>query len=287
MRRPLVAGNWKMNGSQQSALALTQALVVAEHTWDDVEVVLFPPFVHLLFCQIRLAESNIRFGGQTVSAHDNGAYTGEISASMLADLGAHYVLIGHSERRQYFGEDNKTLEKQCDRAMSAGLAPMLCVGETLAQRERNETLAVIQEQLAVVSRLKDNCADLTKIVIAYEPVWAIGTGVPDKPADTARIAAFIPGASPPLVSTPMARIFCLWRAILCPITSDDTSRRLGCEACDRSVRAARRGQAHAGRSGRKVKGARLWPAPAGSSREIHRRRQRRKRPFALRNRAKP
>ena len=191
MRRPLVAGNWKRNGSQQSAVALTQALVVAEHTWDDVEVVLFPPFVHLLFCQIRLAESNIRFGGQTVSAHDNGAYTGEISASMLADLGAHYVLIGHSERRQYFGEDNKTLEKQCDRAMSAGLAPMLCVGETLAQRERNETLAVIQEQLAVVSRLKDNCADLTKIVIAYEPVWAIGTGKTASPEEAQTVHAAI------------------------------------------------------------------------------------------------
>lgn len=175
MRRPLIAGNWKMNGTQKSADSLLQEILQGSKT-IDAELAVFPPFVHLFQCAAILAQSTIHFGAQTISEYADGAYTGEISAAMLRDLKCHYVLIGHSERRQIFHETNEQIYKKCEAAINAGLIPVLCVGETLVEREEERTLSVVQEQLAVVSRLKDNCSVFAEIVIAYEPVWAIGTG---------------------------------------------------------------------------------------------------------------
>ncbi|OGT26710.1 MAG: triose-phosphate isomerase [Gammaproteobacteria bacterium RIFCSPLOWO2_02_FULL_42_14] len=191
MRRSFIAGNWKMNGTLESARLLLQILRHAENEMSHIDVAVFPPFVHLSLCRELLLGSRIAFGAQTVSMHADGAYTGEISAAMLKELGCAYVIIGHSERRQYFGEDNATLEKQCIAAIRASLVPIFCVGETLAQREANQTLSVVQEQLAVVQRLKDNCDQFCSIVIAYEPVWAIGTGKVATPEQAESVHAVI------------------------------------------------------------------------------------------------
>ena len=184
MRRTLVAGNWKMHGSLQSARALMQAI---QSVPVQGELAIFPPFLHLLICR----EFSIPFGGQNCAEYADGAYTGEVSASMLKDAGCQYVIIGHSERRQFFHETNDVVQKKCEQAFLAGLKPIICVGETLLQRERNETLSVVKEQLAVVARLKDNCSAFSEIVVAYEPVWAIGTGKTASPEDAEKVHAFI------------------------------------------------------------------------------------------------
>lgn len=176
MRRPLVAGNWKMFGTQTSSKQLLESLLQQHNLFSAIEIVVFPPFVFLNLCRDLLSKSQIKFGAQTVSMHDNGAYTGEVSANMLKDLSCTYVLVGHSERRQYFSENNETLLAQATRVCDAGMTPILCVGETLQQREAGKTLNVVYEQLEVVARLKDNCPGFKRVVIAYEPVWAIGTG---------------------------------------------------------------------------------------------------------------
>lgn len=183
MRRLLIAGNWKMHGTQQGARNLLQEITAGAHTFHDVELAVFPPFVHLPLCASLLSQSAVRFGAQNVSMYRDGAYTGEISAAMLKDLGCHYVIVGHSERRQLFGEDNAQLIKKCEMIFNAKMQPILCVGETLAEREKERTLSVIKEQLAVVPILKDNCATFSEIVIAYEPVWAIGTGKTASPEE--------------------------------------------------------------------------------------------------------
>jgi triosephosphate isomerase len=175
MRRPLIAGNWKMHGTQQNAEALLRAIAQQVTSLKDIELAVFPPFVHIPLCQT-LLNITVAYGAQTVSEYPDGAYTGEISAAMLKDLGCRYVIIGHSERRQHYRETNAQLTEKCSAAISVGLTPILCVGETLAERDNELTLAVVQEQLEVVSVLKDNCTAFADIVIAYEPVWAIGTG---------------------------------------------------------------------------------------------------------------
>ncbi|OGT44981.1 MAG: triose-phosphate isomerase [Gammaproteobacteria bacterium RIFCSPHIGHO2_12_FULL_38_11] len=174
MRRQLIAGNWKMHGTQKNAEVLLHEVGVGAKA-VTAELAVFPPFIHLFQCKI-LASSPVQFGAQNCSEYENGAYTGEISALMLKEMGCHYVIIGHSERRQIFHETNQQIYKKCIQAVNAGLVPILCVGETLAERTEARTLQVVQEQLEVVSLLKDNCATFTEIVIAYEPVWAIGTG---------------------------------------------------------------------------------------------------------------
>lgn len=191
MRQCLVAGNWKMHGTQESARHLLQKIVAGAHACQGVELAVFPPFVHLPFCASLLSSSAVRFGAQTVSEYADGAYTGEISANMLKDLGCHYVIVGHSERRQYFAETSAQLVKKCEMIFNAKMQPILCVGETLAEREKETTLSVIQEQLAVVSLLKDNCATFSEIVIAYEPVWAIGTGKTASPEEAQTVHAAI------------------------------------------------------------------------------------------------
>lgn len=176
MRRPLIAGNWKMHGTQSRAQTLLHDIAQGAEAVNQVEFAVFPPFVYLSQCADYLSDSKVRWGAQTVSEHAEGAFTGEIAASMLVDLGCHYVIIGHSERRALYGESNSCVAQKCQAAFLAGLSPIICLGETLDERKQELTLQVVQEQLEVIMLLKDNCANFSRLVIAYEPVWAIGTG---------------------------------------------------------------------------------------------------------------
>jgi triosephosphate isomerase len=176
MRKPLIAGNWKMHGSLHGAEQLLRGIIENHALPQTVECAVFPPFVHIPLCQTLLSQSTVQYGAQNCSEYTDGAYTGEVSAVMLKALQCRYVIVGHSERRQYFHETNAIVEKKCSAAFEAGLIPILCVGETLSEREQSRTFSVVQEQLEVACRLKDNCTAFTDIIIAYEPVWAIGTG---------------------------------------------------------------------------------------------------------------
>lgn len=172
-RVPLIVGNWKMHGSRASVAALLTGLKA--YRPSDSEVAVCPPFVFLDEVARCLAGSGIGLGAQNLSAHQEGAYTGEIAGAMLAECGCQYVLIGHSERRTLYGESDTLVAQKCEAARAAGLTGIVCVGENLAQREAGQTLAVVERQLsAAVSALGDISA--ADIVIAYEPVWAIGTG---------------------------------------------------------------------------------------------------------------
>lgn len=187
-RIPLVAGNWKMNGRRATAAQL--AAQVAAGAPAGVEVLLCPPLVHIDVVCASLAGSAVTVGAQNLAATDDGAFTGEVSAEMLVDAGCHYVLVGHSERRTLFAEDNKQVADKFCRAVDAGLRPLLCVGETLAEREAGNTEQVINAQLeAVLSRV--SAAQLARAVIAYEPVWAIGTGMTASPEQAQAVHAHI------------------------------------------------------------------------------------------------
>ena len=174
MRTPIIAGNWKMNKNVAEAVELVRALRESTADVEKVEIVVCPPFVALTAVKEALAGSKIGLGAQNVYWEEKGAFTGEISPLMLKDL-ATYVIIGHSERRQYFGETDATVNKRVKAALAHGLIPIMCVGETLAQREAGETSTVVTTQ--VKNGLAGLSAEEVKsIVIAYEPVWAIGTG---------------------------------------------------------------------------------------------------------------
>lgn len=176
MRTPLIAGNWKMNGTTKSTNDLLSSITTGCAVVTHVEWAVFPPFVYLNDCQQLLSSSSISWGAQNMSNAPDGALTGEISANMLTDLKCRYVILGHSERRHILHESNELVALKVQAALSAGLCPILCVGETLEQRESGKTLDIVQEQLAHVLRLKDNLPALNSMVVAYEPVWAIGTG---------------------------------------------------------------------------------------------------------------
>ncbi|NTU64120.1 MAG: triose-phosphate isomerase [Chloroflexi bacterium] len=174
MRVPIIAGNWKMNKNVAEAVELVRALRESTAAVEKVEMVVCPPFVSLTVVKEALAGSKIGLGAQNVYWEEKGAFTGEISPLMLQGL-VTYVIIGHSERRQYFGETDATVNKRVRAALAHGLLPILCVGETLAQREAGETAAVVSTQ--VTNGLAGLSAEEVKsIVVAYEPVWAIGTG---------------------------------------------------------------------------------------------------------------
>lgn len=173
MSKKLIAGNWKMNGSLAANQALVEAML-AGIGQPAADVALCAPAPYLAQLQGLLHGSPISWGAQDVSAHEQGAYTGEVSVGMLKDFGCRYAIVGHSERRQYHGETDETVAAKAQRALSAGLTPIVCVGETLAQREAGETEAVVKRQLAAVIHVVGHC--ITEIVLAYEPVWAIGTG---------------------------------------------------------------------------------------------------------------
>ena len=174
MRKPIIAGNWKMNKTPEEAAELVRELVplVAD---AEAEVVVCPPFVCLDAVRKEAAGSNIKLGAQNVHFEKSGAYTGEISADMLLAMGVEYVIIGHSERRQYFGETDCTVNKRAKAALAAGLKPIICVGESLEEREKGVTneLVGMQTKLALQGIPAE---EVDKVVIAYEPIWAIGTG---------------------------------------------------------------------------------------------------------------
>jgi len=175
MRRPIIAGNWKMYKNISEAIELANGLCRDLHNLEVLDIVLCPAFTALSSVSDVVADSNIQLGAQDVYWQDEGAFTGEVSSLMLKDVGCKFVIIGHSERRQHFSETNQTVNKKIKAAIKGGLTPIVCVGETLTQREEDKTLAVIQEQIH--QGLKDISPDEAKdLVIAYEPVWAIGTG---------------------------------------------------------------------------------------------------------------
>jgi len=190
MRRPLVAGNWKMHGSRDSADALVGAIAAALPS--SAEVAVLPPFPYIERLAAAYAGRGIAFGAQDLSVHAGGAYTGEVSAAMLKDVGCTHVLAGHSERRQYHGESDALVAAKFVAAQSAGLVPILCVGETLAEREAGRTEAVVGRQLAAVLDVAGIDA-FARAVVAYEPVWAIGTGRTASPQQAQDVHAFMRG----------------------------------------------------------------------------------------------
>ncbi|MGY4516043.1 triose-phosphate isomerase [Lysobacter sp. HA18] len=191
MRRRIVAGNWKLHGDRAFAASLLDA-VVAETAVAGVERVILPPLPYLAELVQHYGARGLGFGAQDVSANEQGAYTGEVSASMLKDVGAVYGLVGHSERRQYHHESNELVARKFRAAKAAGLVPILCVGETLEDREAGRTWWRIEQQLEPLLA-GDGVADLDCAVLAYEPVWAIGTGRTASPEQAQEVHAFIRG----------------------------------------------------------------------------------------------
>lgn len=189
-RKPIIAGNWKMNKTASEARDLATKLVPLVARAKDREVVLAPPFTALAAVADAIKSSPIALGGQNLHWEDKGAFTGEISAEMLLDLGCKYVIIGHSERRQYFGETDETVNRKAKQALRKGLLPIICVGETLSEREAGKLNEIINRQ--VTGGLRDISADdMKKAVIAYEPVWAIGTGKTATPEQANEVHALI------------------------------------------------------------------------------------------------
>jgi len=173
MRKKLIAGNWKMNGSLAANEALVKGLRVGVGA-SVCQVALCVPSVYLAQCQALLAGSAIALGAQDLSQHEVGAFTGEISAAMLQEFGVRYCIVGHSERRQYHFETDALVAAKALRALACGITPIVCVGETLAEREAGRTEEVVKRQLAAVIHANGHC--ISEVVVAYEPVWAIGTG---------------------------------------------------------------------------------------------------------------
>lgn len=189
MRKKLVAGNWKMHGSLQQNAALLER-VKAGVAGLTCEVAVCPPYPYLGQVQAILSGSALALGAQSVSEHQSGAFTGEVAASMLLEFGCRYVLVGHSERRALYGEADAVVSAKFEAVQRAGLVPVLCVGETLAERESGMTAAVVARQLsAVLDRF--GVAAMASAVVAYEPVWAIGTGVTASPAQAQEVHAAI------------------------------------------------------------------------------------------------
>lgn len=183
-----IFGNWKMNGSLAANAALmdllTQGLGHAE-----CEIAVFAPAPYLAQLQSLLSGSAVAIGAQDLSVHAGGAFTGEVSGAMLREFGVRYVLVGHSERRQYHAESDDMVARKAQAALVSGITPVVCVGETLAQREAGETEAVVRRQLAAVVQRNGHC--LSEIVLAYEPVWAIGTGLTATPAQAQAVHAVL------------------------------------------------------------------------------------------------
>lgn len=188
MRRKLVAGNWKMHGSSASSRELVAQLAKALPTSVDVAVI--PPYPFIAGLVAANSGAALAFGAQDLSEHAQGAYTGEVAGEMLRDIGCRYVLVGHSERRQYHAETNEQVARKFVTAQAAGLAPILCVGELLEHREAGQTEAIIDAQLESVLDLAGISA-FANAVVAYEPVWAIGTGKTATPAQAQDVHAFL------------------------------------------------------------------------------------------------
>ena len=187
-KKKLIAGNWKMNGS----LALNDALlkaVIAGLGGATCDVAVAVPAPYLAQAQALAQGSAVSVAAQDVSQHDAGAYTGEVSATMLTNFGVRYVLVGHSERRQYHGETDGAVAQKAQRALAVGVTPIVCVGETLQEREAGQTELVVKRQLAAVIHLNGHC--ISEVVVAYEPVWAIGTGRTASPEQAQEVHAVL------------------------------------------------------------------------------------------------
>jgi triosephosphate isomerase len=189
-RRPFVAGNWKMNGSRAESAALLAALKAGVSNASKAEVAVCPPFILIPLAAEKLAGSAVAWGGQNLNVNKSGAFTGEVSGPMLKDYGCAYVIVGHSERRALYGESDAVVAEKYGAAQAHGLTPILCVGETLAEREANQTESVVARQLDAVLA-KHGVASLKKAIIAYEPVWAIGTGKTATPQQAQDVHRFI------------------------------------------------------------------------------------------------
>lgn len=190
MRQMLVAGNWKMHGTLAANRELLDAVVAGMKGIKGMECAVCVPFPYLQQAQDRLQRTAIRWGAQNLSPHAQGAYTGEVSASMLVDFGCRYVIVGHSERRALYGEDDRVVAAKFQAAQGAGIVPILCVGETLQEREAGVTAQVVNRQLDAVMDAAGSAA-LAKAVIAYEPVWAIGTGRTATPEQAEEVHALL------------------------------------------------------------------------------------------------
>ncbi|MFT6625269.1 MAG: triosephosphate isomerase [Cycloclasticus sp.] len=191
MRKPLVVGNWKMNGSLKLTGALLRAIEGGINDKISSEVGVCVPFVYIALAIDTVDATRLTIGAQTVSEFESGAYTGEISASMLAELACRWVLVGHSERRMLFNESNQALVAKVLAAQRAGLMPIYCVGESEADYQSGKTLNVINEQVGAL--LNNKAVNLNQLVLAYEPVWAIGTGLTASPEEAQQAHVFIRG----------------------------------------------------------------------------------------------
>ncbi|MFN7123299.1 MAG: triose-phosphate isomerase [Hydrogenophaga sp.] len=188
--KPLIAGNWKMNGSLAANAALVQAMLDGlGGQAPAADMALCVPAPYLAQLQSLLTGSPISWGAQDVSSHEQGAYTGEVSATMLKDFACRYAIVGHSERRQYHGETDLLVADKAKVALAHGITPIVCVGETLAEREAGQTEAVVKRQLAAVIHAVAHCT--SEIVVAYEPVWAIGTGKTASPEQAQQVHAVL------------------------------------------------------------------------------------------------
>jgi triosephosphate isomerase len=187
-KKKLIAGNWKMNGSLAANQALLKGILsgLKDPACDIAVCVPAPYFAQ---CQALLATSPVELGAQDMSQHEVGAYTGEVSVAMLKDFGVRYAIVGHSERRQYHGETDAVVAAKAQRALANGVTPIVCVGETLAEREAGKTEEVVKRQLAAVIHLNGHC--ISEIVVAYEPVWAIGTGKTATPEQAQAVHAVL------------------------------------------------------------------------------------------------
>ncbi|MFW6268775.1 MAG: triose-phosphate isomerase [Bacillota bacterium] len=190
MRTPFICGNWKMNKTVSEAESMVSALKNKVSNVTGVEIGVCPPAVDLTSVQTIIEDTNIKLGGQNLHWEDSGAYTGEVSGPMLSEIGAEYVIVGHSERRQYFGETDQTVNFKVKAAFKHGLKPIICVGETLEERKKEEIEDKVTLQVkAALTGLDDG--EVKKVVIAYEPIWAIGTGESATPEEANRVISII------------------------------------------------------------------------------------------------
>ena len=203
MRKKIIAGNWKMNKTVEEAVELAEELKRGYAEQTAVDMVLCPPFTAIKSVSDVVSESQIRLGSQNMSSEDGGAYTGEIAHGMLKELFVRYVILGHSERREYFAESDALINQKVLKALEKQLRPILCVGETLEQREADTTEQVVEQQLKGGLQGVDPTA-FTELVIAYEPVWAIGTGMTASAAQAQEVHAFIRGLVRELAGTEAA-----------------------------------------------------------------------------------
>ena len=191
MRQPLIAGNWKMNGSKAVTAELLHSIKAGIGDIEASEVAVCPPFPYLYIAEEMLSGTAIRYGSQDCSREEDGAFTGQVSATMLKDFGCTYAIIGHSERRMFNAESDAVIARKYQMVVAYGLTPILCVGETLEEREQGKTEEVVARHLNAVLELPGGVEALAKGVVAYEPVWAIGTGVTATPEQAQEVHAFL------------------------------------------------------------------------------------------------